>query len=74
MPKTKQVTAWVESKPGELARITEALGKAKVNITAFSGWSIASDSPFTFWLIARQRHKRSWRVSASAAPKRRCCG
>jgi hypothetical protein len=45
MPKAKQVTAWVESKPGELGRIAEALGKAKVNITAFSAWSIVGESP-----------------------------
>lgn len=45
MPKAKQVTAWVESKPGELGRIAEALGKAKVNITAFSGWNTVGESP-----------------------------
>jgi hypothetical protein len=45
MAKAKQVTAWVESKPGELGRIAEALGKAKVNITAFSAWSITGESP-----------------------------
>jgi hypothetical protein len=45
MPKAKQITAWVESKPGELGRIAEALGKAKVNVTAFSGWSTTGESP-----------------------------
>jgi hypothetical protein len=45
MPKVKQVTAWVESKPGELGRIAEALGKAKVNIAAFSACSITGESP-----------------------------
>ena len=45
MPKTKQLTAWVESKPGELGRIAEALGKAKVSITAFSCWSPGGESP-----------------------------
>ena len=45
MPKAKQITAWVESKPGELGRIAEALGKAKVNIAAFSGWSAGTESP-----------------------------
>jgi len=35
----------VESKPGELGRIAEALGKAKVNVTAFSGWSTTGESP-----------------------------
>ena len=45
MPKAKQVTAWVESKPGELGRIGEALGKAKVNVTGFSAWSLTGESP-----------------------------
>ena len=45
MPKTKQITAWLESKPGELGRIAQALGSAKVNITAFSCWSTGAESP-----------------------------
>jgi hypothetical protein len=45
MPKAKQITAYVESKPGELGRIAEALGKAKVNITGFSAWSTTGESP-----------------------------
>jgi hypothetical protein len=45
MPKTKQITAWVESKPGELGRIAQALGNAKVNITAFTCWSTGGESP-----------------------------
>ncbi len=45
MPKVKQITAWVESKPGELGRIAEALGKAKVNISAVTCWSADSESP-----------------------------
>ena len=39
MPKIKQLTAWVESKPGELGRITKALGDAKVNITAMGAYT-----------------------------------
>ena len=45
MPKAKQITAWVESTPGQLGRIAEALGKAKVNITAFSAWGVTGESP-----------------------------
>jgi len=45
MPKAKQITAWVESKPGELGRIAGALGKAKVNIIAFSAWGMTGESP-----------------------------
>jgi hypothetical protein len=45
MTKVKQVSAWLESKPGELGRIAEALGKAKVNISAMTCWSAGSESP-----------------------------
>ncbi|MGO8787001.1 MAG: amino acid-binding protein [Terriglobia bacterium] len=45
MPKVKQLTAWVDNKPGELGRITEALGKAKVNISAVTCWTAGSESP-----------------------------
>jgi hypothetical protein len=59
MPKAKQVTAWVESKPGELGRIAEALGKAKVNITAFSAWSIAGESPVHLLVNSPARAKKA---------------
>ena len=45
MPKVKQLTAWVDNKPGELGRIADALGKAKVNISAITCWSAGSESP-----------------------------
>jgi hypothetical protein len=35
MAKLKQLTVWMENKPGTLAVMAEALGKAKVNILAF---------------------------------------
>jgi hypothetical protein len=45
MAKVKQLTAWVESKPGELGRIAQALGQAKVNISAITCWSAGSENP-----------------------------
>ena len=71
MPKAKQITAWVENKPGELGRIAEALGKAKLNITAFSGCSTTGESPVHLLVSSPAKAKRCWRASASAAPKRR---
>jgi hypothetical protein len=59
MPKAKQVTAWVESKPGELGRIAEALGKAKVNITAFSAWSITGESPIRLVVNSPAKAKKA---------------
>jgi len=58
MPKAKQITAWLESKPGELGRITEALGKAKVNITAFSAWSITGESPLHLLVSSPAKAKK----------------
>lgn len=45
MAKSKQITAWVESTPGQLQRIAQALGKAKVNITAFTAYGTGGESP-----------------------------
>jgi hypothetical protein len=35
MPKVKQISAWVENRPGMLGRVADALGEKKVNIRAF---------------------------------------
>jgi hypothetical protein len=35
MPKVKQISAWVEDRPGMLGRVAEALGEKKVDIRAF---------------------------------------
>ena len=58
MPKAKQITAWLESKPGELGRITEALGRAKVNITAFSAGSMTGESPIHFLVSSPAKAKK----------------
>jgi hypothetical protein len=44
MVKVKQITAWVDSRPGELGRIAAALGTEKVNITAITCWNAGSES------------------------------
>jgi hypothetical protein len=58
MPKAKQITAWVESKSGELGRIAEALGKAKLNITAFSAWSTVGESPVRLLVSSPAKAKK----------------
>jgi len=45
MPKTKQLTVWFESAPGQLGQIAQALGEAGVNISAFSCSTRTGDSP-----------------------------
>jgi len=36
MPKTKQLTVWSQSAPGQIGQVAKALGDAGVNISAFS--------------------------------------
>ncbi len=45
MAKVKQMTVWVQSTPGQLARVSRALARAGVNITAFSASSTSGESP-----------------------------
>ena len=59
MPKAKQITAWVESKPGEVGRIASALGRAKVNITAVSGWSLTGESPVRLLVSSPAQAKKA---------------
>jgi hypothetical protein len=58
MPKVKQLTAWVESKPGELGRIAKALGGAKVNITAFMCHSAGAESPIRLQVSSPAKAKK----------------
>ena len=45
MAKTKQLTVWLQSAPGQIGRIAQALGEAQVNITAFSCATRSGESP-----------------------------
>ena len=48
MTRVKQITAWAESKPGELGRVAAALAKAKINISAVTCWSAGNETPAHF--------------------------
>jgi hypothetical protein len=45
MARVKQLTAWVENASGELSRIAQALGLAKVDITAFTAYGTGASCP-----------------------------
>jgi hypothetical protein len=45
MAKVTQLTAWVENASGELGRIAQALGQAKVDITAFTAYGAGLSCP-----------------------------
>lgn len=58
MAKGKQITVWVESRPGELGRIAKALGDAKVNITAFMCHGTGSESPIRLQVSSPAKAKK----------------
>ncbi len=45
MSKAKQVTVWVDSSPGQIARVARALARARINITAFICYGNGSEIP-----------------------------
>jgi hypothetical protein len=58
MAKSKQITVWVESAPGQLGRIAKALGDAKVNITAFSATTVGGESPIRLHVSSPAKAKK----------------
>jgi hypothetical protein len=56
--RVKQISAWIDSKPGELGRITTALGKAKVNISAITSWNTGNESPVHLLVSSPAKAKR----------------
>lgn len=58
MAKSKQLTAWVDSTPGQLGRIGKALGDAKVNITAFTAYGTGGESPIRLQVNSPAKAKK----------------
>ena len=58
MAKVKQITAWVANKPGDIGRIADALGKAKINISAFICWGTGGESPLHFQVSSPAKAKK----------------
>jgi len=58
MAKVKQITAWVESTPGQLGRLAKALGDAKVNITAFTAYATGTESPVRLQVSSPAKAKK----------------
>jgi hypothetical protein len=58
MAKAKQITAWVESTPGQLGRIAKALGDAKVNVTAFTAYGTGGESPIRMQVSSPTKAKK----------------
>ena len=58
MAKVKQLTAWVENASGELGRIVQALGQAKVEITAFAAYGIGVSCPIRLQVSHHSKAKQ----------------
>jgi len=58
MAKAKQITAWVESTPGQIGRIAKALGDAKVNVTAFTAYGTGGESPIRMQVSSPAKAKK----------------
>lgn len=58
MAKAKQITAWVESTPGQFGRIAKALGDAKVNVTAFTAYGTGGESPIRMQVSSPAKAKK----------------
>lgn len=48
MPRARQLTVWVEDRPGELGRVASAFGAKKVNIRAFMAPVVGGRSALRF--------------------------
>ena len=58
MAKPKQVSVWVDSIPGQIARIGEALAKAKINVTAFTAYGTGGESPVRMLVTSPAKAKK----------------
>lgn len=58
MSRVKQITAWVESTPGQIGKIATALGEAKINITAFTAYGTGGESPIRMQVSSPAKAKK----------------
>jgi hypothetical protein len=58
MSKARQVTAWVDSSPGQIARVAGALAKARINITAFTSCGGGSEIPVRLLVTSPTRARK----------------
>jgi hypothetical protein len=61
MSKAKQVSVWVDSSPGQIARVARALAKARINITAFTSCGSGSQIPVRLLVTSPARARKALR-------------
>lgn len=58
MSTAKQVTAWVNSNPGEIARVARALARARINISAFTSYGSGNEIPVRLLVSSPARARK----------------
>jgi len=58
MSKARQVSVWVDSSPGQIARVARALAGARINITAFTAFCTGGESPIRLLTTSPARAKK----------------
>jgi hypothetical protein len=62
MSKARQVSVWVDSTPGQIARVARALARARINITAFTAFCTGGESPIRLLTSSPARAKKVLRA------------
>ena len=58
MSKAKQVSVWVDSSPGQTARVTRALARARIDITAFTSYGGGKEIPIRLLVNSPARARK----------------
>ena len=58
MSKAKQVSVWVDSSPGQIARVARALARARIDITAFTSYGSGSEIPIRLLVSSPARARK----------------
>lgn len=58
MSKTRQVSVWVDSSPGQIARVARALARARIRITAFACYGDGSEIPLRLLVNSPARARK----------------
>jgi len=58
MSKARQVSVWVDSSPGQIARVARALARARIRITAFTCYGNGNEIPVRLLVSSPARARK----------------
>ena len=58
MSKARQVSVWVDSSPGQIARVARALARARIDITAFTSYGSGNEIPIRLLVNSPSRARK----------------